>query len=156
MEADFKIYNLKHALRVQIKNQKIIGSHIVENKNIANNHCSLVQAISESIYKGKMLSEKDFNTDHFSPFYKACFLEMLKVFPGKTITYGQLAQAIGKPGSARAVGSFCRKNPFCFLLPCHRILKSDGNIGSYSGLGGIQTKSFLLEFESRNFTNGRL
>lgn len=78
--------------------------------------------------------------------YKAC----LKIPRGKTATYKQIAAMIGKPNSARAVGNALGKNPFAPYVPCHRVLKSDGSIGGYSGRGGTATKKKLLAMEKKN------
>lgn len=73
-------------------------------------------------------------------------LETLSLVPfGKTLTYGELAQFMGSPGAARAVGGALGRNPFPFLLPCHRILGSQG-IGGFSA--GLEFKQCLLNFES--------
>tara|TARA_B110000444_G_C18438160_1_gene410022 strand:- start:245 stop:547 length:303 start_codon:yes stop_codon:yes gene_type:complete len=66
---------------------------------------------------------------------------------GKIITYKELAKIIGKPQSARAVANVCGKNPYPIKIPCHRVIRSDGGIGGYSGKGGINSKIRLLKKE---------
>jgi methylated-DNA-[protein]-cysteine S-methyltransferase len=80
-------------------------------------------------------------------FQKKVLLETVKIPRGKTITYGELARQIGKPGSARAVGSALSKNPFAPVVPCHRVVAKNG-IGGYSGKGGIEAKKRLLRREN--------
>ena len=75
--------------------------------------------------------------------------EIVKIPYGETITYKDLAVAIGKPNSSRAVANACGKNPYPVTIPCHRVIRSDGNLGGYSGKGGIKTKIKLLKRESR-------
>tara|TARA_B100000427_G_C15454786_1_gene571283 strand:- start:526 stop:804 length:279 start_codon:yes stop_codon:yes gene_type:complete len=75
--------------------------------------------------------------------------EIAKIPYGETITYKDLAIAIGKPNSSRAVANACGKNPYPVRIPCHRVIRSDGNLGGYSGKGGIKTKMKLLKRESR-------
>mgnify|MGYP001400513117 CR=1 FL=1 len=75
--------------------------------------------------------------------------EIAKIPYGETITYKDLAIAIGKPNSSRAVANACGKNPYPVRIPCHRVIRSDGNLGGYSGKGGIKTKIKLLKRESR-------
>ena len=70
--------------------------------------------------------------------------EIAKIPFGQTRTYKQLAIAIGKPNSSRAVANACSKNPYAPEIPCHRVIRSDGLIGGYSGLGGIKRKKELL------------
>ena len=72
----------------------------------------------------------------------------LKIIPKGTIkTYKQVAIAIKTPKSARAVANACGKNPYAPKIPCHRIIRSDGRLGGYSGKGGIKTKLRLLRSE---------
>jgi methylated-DNA-[protein]-cysteine S-methyltransferase len=65
---------------------------------------------------------------------------------GQVKTYGELARGIGRPGAARAVGRAEATNPFPLVIPCHRVLGSDGKLHGYGG-GGIQVKAWLLNLE---------
>ena len=72
----------------------------------------------------------------------------LKTIPkGKVKTYKQVAIAIKCPKSARAVANACAKNPYAPKIPCHRVVRSDGKLGGYSGNGGIRAKKKLLKKE---------
>ena len=72
----------------------------------------------------------------------------LKNIPKGTVkTYKQVAIAIKSPKSARAVANACGKNPYAPKIPCHRVIRSDGDLGGYSGRGGIKTKLRLLRYE---------
>ena len=72
----------------------------------------------------------------------------LKTIPkGQIKTYKQVAIAIKSPKSARAVANACGKNPYAPKIPCHRVIRSDGSLGGYSGRGGIKRKLYLLRFE---------
>ena len=72
----------------------------------------------------------------------------LKTIPKGTVkTYKQVAIAIKSPKSARAVANACGKNPYAPKIPCHRVIRSDGGLGGYSGRGGIKTKLRLLRSE---------
>ena len=72
----------------------------------------------------------------------------LKKIPrGSVKTYAQVARAIGKPLAVRAVANAIGKNPFAPKIPCHRVIRSDGTLGGYSGKGGLKTKIFLLKKE---------
>ena len=71
--------------------------------------------------------------------------EALKTIPrGEVRTYKELAAMIGRPGSVRAVANACGKNPYPVTIPCHRVIRTDGGLGGYSGTGGIETKRKLL------------
>ncbi len=66
---------------------------------------------------------------------------------GQTITYGRLAKKSGRPNASRAVGSTLAKNPLPLLIPCHRVIRSDGKLGGFSAPGGITLKKKMLELE---------
>lgn len=65
---------------------------------------------------------------------------------GRTESYAQVAQAAGSPLAVRAVGSACASNPLPVVLPCHRVVRSDGSLGGY--IGGLEAKRLLLELEA--------
>ena len=72
----------------------------------------------------------------------------LRQIPKGTVkTYSQVANAIGKPSAIRAVASAIGKNPYPPKIPCHRVIRSNGSLGGYSGKGGIKTKKMLLKKE---------
>lgn len=80
-------------------------------------------------------------------FRQKVYSELAQVQPGKTVTYGQLAQQVGSPKAARAVGTAMAKNRHVPIIPCHRVISSNGSLGNYSGYGGVKTKANLLEHE---------
>lgn len=67
--------------------------------------------------------------------------------PGETRTYGEIAERVGVPGAARAVGRALGRNPIPVIVPCHRVLGADGRSGGFSAPGGVLTKLRLLEIE---------
>lgn len=67
---------------------------------------------------------------------------------GETRHYKDLAQRVGRPNAARAVGMAMRHNPLPIVVPCHRVVKSDGSLGGYNGPEGVDFKRRLLEMES--------
>ncbi len=77
--------------------------------------------------------------------------ELSKIPKGEVRTYKQIAKSIGKPKSSRAVANACAKNPYPIVIPCHRVIRSDGLIGGYSGHGGIKRKKELLQKEGLKF-----
>ena len=70
-----------------------------------------------------------------------------KIPKGETRTYLQVAKGIGKPKAHRAVANAVGKNPYPPKIPCHRVIRTDGSLGGYSGKGGIKTKLRLLRSE---------
>jgi len=86
-----------------------------------------------------------------TPFQRAVLFECLKIPRGQTKSYSQVARAIGKPKAARAVGNALAKNPLAPLIPCHRVVRSDGTSGGYSARGGANKKRALLAGEKQFF-----
>jgi len=80
-------------------------------------------------------------------FQKKVWSEIDKIPRGSVITYSQLAINIKRPKAARAVANACRANPNPIKTPCHRVIRSDGDVGGYSGSGGIKKKKELLRKE---------
>ena len=70
-----------------------------------------------------------------------------KIPRGRVKTYSQVAKAIRRPLAVRAVANAIGKNPYAPKIPCHRVIRSDGSLGGYSGKGGVRTKRFLLKKE---------
>tara|TARA_B000000475_G_scaffold150500_1_gene121195 strand:+ start:246 stop:512 length:267 start_codon:yes stop_codon:yes gene_type:complete len=83
-----------------------------------------------------------------SNFKKLVFEKIDKIPYGETRSYKEIAIAIGKPNSYRAVANACAKNPLPIIRPCHRVIRSDGRIGGYSVKGGTVLKRALLKCES--------
>jgi methylated-DNA-[protein]-cysteine S-methyltransferase len=81
----------------------------------------------------------------WTPFETAVLAALRRVPYGETVTYGELAALAGRPGAQRAVGSFCARNRFGLVVPCHRVVAA-GGIGSYGSLG-VGYKRRLLELE---------
>ena len=72
---------------------------------------------------------------------------LMKIPRGSVKTYSQVAKAIGNPHATRAVANAIGKNPYAPKIPCHRVIRSNGSLGGYSGKGGLKTKRFLLKKE---------
>ena len=73
--------------------------------------------------------------------------DIKKIPKGQTKTYKDIAVALKKPKSSRAVANACGKNPLLIEIPCHRVIRSDGKLGGYSGKGGMKQKRKLLKEE---------
>ena len=83
----------------------------------------------------------------FTRGFRRGVLEHLREIPyGRTESYAMVAVAAGSPRAVRAVGSACATNPLPVVVPCHRVVRTDGGMGGY--LGGIEAKEFLLRLES--------
>ena len=79
-------------------------------------------------------------------FYRRVLDTLMTVDYGTTVSYGELAFMAGSPGAARAVGTAMSSNPIPLVVPCHRVVRSDGSVGEYGGRPDV--KAWLLEHES--------
>jgi len=78
--------------------------------------------------------------------FQTAVLQVVRGIPAGTVwTYGQVARAVGKPQASRAVGQALARNPIPIVIPCHRVIASDGSLGGYGG--GLATKRWLLQLE---------
>ena len=91
---------------------------------------------------------KKINNSDGTDFQKLVWHEMTKIPKGKTITYKELAENIGRPKAYRAVANACGANPYPIEVPCHRVVSSNGCIGGFSMKGGIKKKIELLNQEN--------
>jgi O-6-methylguanine DNA methyltransferase len=89
------------------------------------------------------VAEKDW--DAFTEFQREVYRAILRIPPGQTRSYGWVARQIGKPGAARAVGNALNRNTCAPVIPCHRVVRTDGSMGGYAG--GIKKKAALLRLE---------
>jgi len=92
------------------------------------------------------LPERFFDLRSVTEFERAVLLKALEIPQGEIRTYGWIAAQIGHPLAVRAVGSALRKNPVPVLIPCHRVVRSDGHVGEYA-LGGSEAKRRILAAE---------
>ena len=82
---------------------------------------------------------------HGTPFQRSVWQALLGIGHGQSLTYGDIAQAVGRPAAVRAVGSAIGRNPISILVPCHRVLGRDGSLTGYAG--GLHRKQALLQHE---------
>ena len=80
-----------------------------------------------------------------TPFYQEVLEQVARVNYGQTTSYGQIAQALGKPTAVRAVGGANARNPIPIVIPCHRVLSGGGHLNGYAG--GLMMKAYLLRLE---------
>lgn len=78
--------------------------------------------------------------------------ELMRIPMGGTISYGELAKAIGNPSASRATGSAVGANPVSFLIPCHRVIRANGETGHYHW--GAERKRAMLNWEANHITHG--
>ena len=104
-----------------------------------------VRALVRNV-KGEGRLELRFDLRGLSEFERAVLMKALEIPAGEVRPYSWIAKEIGRPGAVRAAGSALAKNPVPLLIPCHRVVRSDGHIGEYS-LGGPRNKRALLKVE---------
>ena len=121
--------------------------HFGAHETSSSGDCSHVIAQLEEYFAGK---RKTFDLElapRGTPFQMAVWNELLKIAYGETITYAELAQRIGKPNAVRAVGAANGANPIPLIVPCHRVIGSNGTLTGYGG--GLDRKQWLLALEGR-------
>lgn len=98
-------------------------------------------------YEGRPVTFDDIPVDleGWPAFYRTVWEHLRRLPRGRTISYGELARAVGRPGAARAVGRAMACNPIPPIVPCHRVVASDGRLGGYGG--GLDMKAHLLRME---------
>ena len=99
---------------------------------------------------------KKYNFNIGTKFQKMVWNGIANIPQGKVLTYQELATEIGFPKSFRAVASACGKNPYVPKIPCHRVVRKDGNLGGYSAKGGITRKKKMLEHEGHRFVKDKI
>jgi methylated-DNA-[protein]-cysteine S-methyltransferase len=87
-----------------------------------------------------------------SGFQKLVWAELMRIPFGETISYGELARRVGRPGAARAVGRANATNPIALIVPCHRVIGSNGTLTGYAG--GLDLKEKLLNWERALIARG--
>lgn len=110
-------------------------------------HLAAAASQLEEYFKG---DRKKFDLSlsfHGTEFQKKVWQELSRIPYGDTLSYKTLAAKIKKDKAVRAVGSANGKNPFCVIVPCHRVIASDGTLGGYNG--GLKLKNFLLDLERK-------
>lgn len=154
-----KQYNLPDLL-LTAKQGKLVGVHWCQQKTLSKivptsalkdltDRAVLEQTISEldEYFLGiRQVFDLPVGLSVGTVFYQAVWQRLSQIPYGKTISYKRLAEEVGRPTAFRAAANANGKNPICIIIPCHRVIASDGGIGGYTG--GVWIKKTLLEIES--------
>lgn len=108
-----------------------------------------VREVCEYLDGQRQVFELPIDWESMRPFQQKVLQATLAIPFGSLSTYAELARQVGKPGAARAVGRAEATNPMPLVIPCHRVLGSDGKLHGYGGPGGIGMKAWLLKLEGR-------
>lgn len=100
-------------------------------------------------YKGRYVdfSEIAVCLDGLTTFQQEVLAALRQVTYGHTVSYGELARRVKNPNAARAIGTVMAQNPLPLIIPCHRVIKTDGSLGYFSAAGGVDTKKRMLDLE---------
>ncbi|HVT05545.1 MAG TPA: methylated-DNA--[protein]-cysteine S-methyltransferase [Thermoanaerobaculia bacterium] len=110
---------------------------------------SVVATQLDEYFSGSRRSfDLDISSQIGTPFQRRVWRELQNIPYGSTITYSELAARIARPTAVRAVGSANGANPLCIVIPCHRVIGSNGKLTGYGG--GLERKRALLELEAKN------
>jgi methylated-DNA-[protein]-cysteine S-methyltransferase len=108
-----------------------------------------LESMADQLHRYFARELKDFDlplAPEGTPFQRTVWDQLQAIPYGETISYAELARRVGRPGAARAVGSANGRNPIAIVIPCHRVIASDGTLGGYGG--GLGRKQFLLDLEA--------
>lgn len=132
------------ALRASIKRRFPSAAECAPPPPIAAVIATVVRLLSG---EAENFSAVEIDLSGLAPFERAVLEAALAIPTGETRTYGEIAKSLGSPGAARAVGRALGGNPVPIIIPCHRVLASDGRSGGFSAPGGSTTKLRMLEIE---------
>lgn len=107
---------------------------------------ALLRQIKTTLTTGKEFTGQ-LDLSDVGPFERRVLEELRRIPKGQVRTYREVAARLGHPTATRAVGNACARNPIPLLIPCHRVVRSDGGLGGYSLRGGVGLKRELLERE---------
>ena len=133
-------------ITIKSLNSKLISVKFGKTKNLRNNKYLLYVSKQIKLYCTGRL--KKFNLDYYlqgTPLQIKIWNELSKIEYAQTKSYGEIAKKIKT--SPRYVGNVCGQNNLLLIIPCHRVIKCDGSLGGFSGLGGIKLKKKLLNLE---------
>lgn len=109
-----------------------------------------LQQLNEYFAGKRVIFNLPLNDSGLSSFARKIYQSLIKVPYGSIVTYGQLAAMADSPTAARATGRAMAANPFPIVVPCHRVVNSNGQPGFYSAANGAQTKEWLIVFEKQH------
>jgi methylated-DNA-[protein]-cysteine S-methyltransferase len=138
-----------------VRESNVVKSRILKNLPIAQYDKNLFKTLQEQIiayFEGSYINfspDIPIVLDGFSNFAKAVLRACRDITFGRTISYSRLAEKTGRAGTGRAVGGVLARNPLPLIIPCHRVICDDGQLGGFSASGGVKLKEKLLKLEGK-------
>ncbi|BBE31716.1 methylated-DNA--protein-cysteine methyltransferase [Tepiditoga spiralis] len=145
-----KIYlkSILGPIKIEGKNEKITKVSFINEYIEINESPEYLKECKKQLEEYFLGKRKEFEVElelSGTDFQIKVWKELLKIPYGKTITYKELAKKVENPKGYRAVGNANNKNKIAIIIPCHRVILSNGGLGGYEG--GIEKKSYLIDFE---------
>ena len=137
------------SLEIELKNDIILELKIIKSCSKVSSQTGYFAEISKQLdeyFAGKRTKFELNILPKGTEFQKKVWAELLKIPYGKTKSYQEIAEAVGKPNAQRAVGSACNKNPILLIIPCHRVVSKTGKLTGFAC--GIDRKKQLLKLET--------
>jgi methylated-DNA-[protein]-cysteine S-methyltransferase len=140
---------------------QVFKTLIADNKDVSNGRAlDIVHEAVRQVQQYFNWERREFDLpldlEGFTDFRRKVLLETARIPYGSTASYGEIAARVHNPKASRAVGGAMAHNPMVLVVPCHRVLASDGSMHAFSSPGGIATKVKLLELEGYRIVNDRL
>jgi methylated-DNA-[protein]-cysteine S-methyltransferase len=135
-------------IEIEGSENKILSLRFVNQPRMEFTNCPVVEAAVRQISEYFKRARRGFDLPlalDGTPFQRKVWEHLLKIPYGQVTTYQKIAEAIGRPKAVRAVGSANGRNPISILVPCHRVIGSDGSLTGYGG--GVWRKEWLLRHE---------
>ncbi|MEW6201052.1 MAG: methylated-DNA--[protein]-cysteine S-methyltransferase [bacterium] len=146
-----KVFTFGEASRGKAENylMKFVASEqqVIKESRIQSRLAGEIREIDDYFSGNTVKFNIPFDLAEYSSFYRRVWSVVAGIPYGKTASYGEIARRVGVPGGARAVGMAMAANPLPVLVPCHRVVRSDGSLGGYSR--GLRWKKRLLELEKK-------
>ncbi len=158
MQIEYYYYNSPIGiLEIELKNNVILGIRVVESCDNVSEVTEYFEEVAKQLdeyFAGKRTKFELNISPKGTEFQKKVWEELLKIPYGKTKSYQEIAEAIGKPNAQRAVGSTCNKNPILLIIPCHRVVSKTGKLTGFAC--GIDRKEQLLKLEANQYFQDNL
>ena len=116
-----------------------------DERSSANAAGKTARQLAEFFAGTRQVFDLDYEFVEGTAFQRQVWEQIAAIPYGETLTYGEIASALGRPGASRAVGAACGQNPISIVVPCHRVVGSGSKLTGYGG--GLDRKAWLLEFE---------